>query len=160
MLEDYDLIGTIFRLRDIEEEKRKLEHKLLKLASIGGNPKLADIVIKIIYDIVPEKQEQQQQDSKPKQQRKNRKQINKGDIARLRSMPYKEYLQTEHWQNVRRRALKTAKGRCQLCNENKKALDVHHKTYERKGREYRRDVIVLCRSCHEKFHDKLPSVNE
>nr|DAW76172.1 MAG TPA: Protein of unknown function (DUF968) [Bacteriophage sp.] len=37
---------------------------------------------------------------------------------------------------------------------------MHHKTYENHGREFNRDIadsdlIVLCRECHEKFHDKL-----
>lgn len=73
--------------------------------------------------------------------------------ARLRSMPYPEYLKTDHWQNVRLAALKRAKYRCQVCNTNQAALHVHHRTYENRGQEYARDVIVLCETCHRTFHE-------
>lgn len=73
-------------------------------------------------------------------------------ISRLKTMPYAEYLQTPHWQEVRKKALRRAGGRCQLCNKNGTVLDVHHRTYERRGQEYAADVIVLCRDCHSKFH--------
>jgi hypothetical protein len=33
-------------------------------------------------------------------------------------------------------------------------LDVHHRTYERVGQEQLRDLIVLCRTCHSRYHDK------
>ena len=72
---------------------------------------------------------------------------------RLRQMPYDEYLQTEHWrQHLRPYALKLAGGRCQLCNGGGE-LHVHHRTYERRGYEDIKDVIVLCKKCHEKHHD-------
>jgi hypothetical protein len=31
-------------------------------------------------------------------------------------------------------------------------LDVHHRTYENKGKEKLGDLTVLCRECHTKFH--------
>jgi len=77
-------------------------------------------------------------------------------LKKLKDMPYKEYLRTNHWLDVRRRALNRANNKCQLCyNENK--LQVHHKTYERRGHEHNSDVIVLCEKCHKKFHDILDS---
>lgn len=74
-------------------------------------------------------------------------------IKELARMPYAQYLQTEHWQETRRAALKRAGFKCQLCNSGG-VLDVHHRTYERRGQERSADVIVLCRDCHSKFHDK------
>lgn len=74
-------------------------------------------------------------------------------LERLRSMPYREYLQTVHWDEVRKTALKRAKYRCQMCNQ-QGALDVHHRTYEGRGEELAADVIVLCRNCHTIFHDQ------
>jgi 5-methylcytosine-specific restriction endonuclease McrA len=74
-------------------------------------------------------------------------------IEALRTMPYKAYLLTSHWQEVRQAALKRAKFRCQVCNGSG-LLDVHHRTYERRGDELPRDVIVLCRGCHQTFHDQ------
>lgn len=69
----------------------------------------------------------------------------------LKTMPYKDYLETNHWQEFRKRALSRAGYRCQLCN-GKKPLHVHHRTYENRGEERYQDVIVLCADCHKKFH--------
>lgn len=64
---------------------------------------------------------------------------------------YAEYLKSDHWQEVRKAALKRANYRCQVCNESV-PLDVHHRTYERLGKEDDADVIALCRKCHGLFH--------
>jgi len=77
------------------------------------------------------------------------------EAERLRCMPYKQYLQTEHWKQMRAKMLRKAKNRCQLCNS-ESLLNVHHRTYERRGCEWKVDLIVLCSYCHAKFHDKLP----
>jgi len=71
------------------------------------------------------------------------------------AMPYAEYLQTQHWQNRRKRALRRAEYTCQLCNDGDGILHVHHKTYENLGCEEDNDLIVLCENCHQTFHDKL-----
>ena len=73
----------------------------------------------------------------------------------LNKLPYQQYLQTRHWKMLRSKALKKAKGKCQLCNASGKQLDVHHKTYDRKGKEKLTDLIVLCHDCHSKFHGKV-----
>ena len=83
---------------------------------------------------------------------KNRGEERQKYMEDLRNLPYTEYLQTEHWQKVRKYALQRAGYSCQLCNE-KGPLDVHHRTYERLGWEWDKDVIALCRDCHEKHHD-------
>jgi hypothetical protein len=69
----------------------------------------------------------------------------------VRWMPYDRYLKTFHWQVKREDALDHAGGRCQVCNA-ANSLQVHHRTYERRGAELPEDLIVLCRSCHETFH--------
>jgi hypothetical protein len=74
------------------------------------------------------------------------------EIERLRSLPYSEYLKTEHWQEVRKAALKRARYRCQICNAADATLNVHHRTYEHRGEEYAADVVVLCENCHAVFH--------
>lgn len=63
---------------------------------------------------------------------------------------YKEYLKSEHWQKIRMTAIKNADGRCQLCNSDKR-LEVHHRTYQRVGKENIKDLTVLCHKCHKKF---------
>lgn len=70
----------------------------------------------------------------------------------LTGMDYSLYLRTDHWQAVRKAAHERAGGRCQVCNSDA-ALHVHHRTYQRRGRELPEDVIVLCANCHKLFHD-------
>lgn len=66
-------------------------------------------------------------------------------------MIYADYLRTPHWQRIRREALARAKHRCALC-PSRKRLEVHHRTYARRGHENPEDVIVLCDGCHEHHH--------
>lgn len=73
-------------------------------------------------------------------------------LRELRTMPYREYLQTPEWQERRKARLKAARYRCQVCNTKDQRLNVHHRTYERRGEEYARDLIVLCEPCHHTFH--------
>jgi hypothetical protein len=77
-----------------------------------------------------------------------------GEINRLRSLPYAEYLKTDHWQSTRKVALRRANFSCQLCNKNV-SLDVHHRTYKNLGHEESSDLTVLCRDCHSKHHNKI-----
>lgn len=79
---------------------------------------------------------------------------NTTDLQELKNMPYKEYLQTGHWKNIRKQALFRAKYKCQLCGDKSK-LNVHHNTYENRGEEKDEDLIVLCQDCHSKFHNKF-----
>jgi 5-methylcytosine-specific restriction endonuclease McrA len=74
-------------------------------------------------------------------------------LQELKTMPYAEYLKTEHWQQIRNRSLRHAGYRCQICNAKDVPLNVHHRTYERRGEEITRDLIVLCKDCHELFHN-------
>lgn len=76
----------------------------------------------------------------------------------MKAKEYREvYLRSVHWASVRRDALERAEYRCQVCNADK-ALDVHHRTYERLGAEAPADLTVLCRRCHARFHDSLPKL--
>jgi 5-methylcytosine-specific restriction endonuclease McrA len=70
----------------------------------------------------------------------------------LHTMPYREYLQTAEWDETRKRAMKRAGFRCQVCNVYGVRLNVHHRTYERRGFEENQDLITLCERCHEIFH--------
>jgi hypothetical protein len=74
-------------------------------------------------------------------------------LRELRAMPYPEYLESPEWQDIRKRKLKQARYKCELCNATG-TLDVHHRTYERRGDERLSDLIVLCRECHSKHHAK------
>jgi hypothetical protein len=71
----------------------------------------------------------------------------------VRDMPYQEYLQTDHWQELRQKALDRDGHCCRLCRSLDE-LQVHHNTYERRGMEELDDLITLCKRCHRKFHNK------
>lgn len=73
-------------------------------------------------------------------------------VRELRTMPYREYLRTPEWQERRKARLKAARFRCQVCNTKNGRLNVHHRTYERRGEELAADLIVLCEPCHHMFH--------
>lgn len=66
---------------------------------------------------------------------------------------YAEYLCSPWWKHVRRLALNAAGNRCESCGAISE-LDVHHKTYDRLGREQPADVSVLCRHCHAEQHGR------
>lgn len=68
---------------------------------------------------------------------------------------YEAYLQSPEWQQRRKAALERAEYRCQICNSPQR-LDAHHRTYERLGNEEPADLTVLCRACHDTFHDRIP----
>ena len=68
------------------------------------------------------------------------------------NVDYYEYLKTDKWKVVRRLALDYAGHKCQLCSS-KERLNVHHNNYLNLGNETLKDVVVLCRKCHEKFHN-------
>lgn len=67
------------------------------------------------------------------------------------SAEYVGYLRSDAWAAKRRKAIKAADGRCQFpfCRSTV-WLEVHHKTYERLGREYLSDLTVYCH-----FHHRL-----
>ncbi len=73
-------------------------------------------------------------------------------LEAMKSLPYQEYLQTEHWQHFREQAILFYGAKCRLCNSSDREIDVHHKTYENRGRETFNDIIVVCRDCHELIH--------
>ena len=99
-------------------------------------------------------QQNEQMMLKFRQERLEREAEKKALLEALKTMPYREYLETEHWKQLRMEMLKKAKFMCQLCAA-KGQLHVHHKTYENRGNEPYSDLIVLCANCHGKFHDKL-----
>lgn len=67
-------------------------------------------------------------------------------------MTYKEYLNTDHWQNLRRNKFKFGGRKCVICQETK-TVDVHHIRYRENLFETEpKDLIVLCRACHRMVH--------
>lgn len=72
----------------------------------------------------------------------------------LRKMPYEEYLQTPEWKQKREKVLARDEHRCRVCDSDEK-LQVHHRTYARRGGEDLNDLTTLCGPCHEHFHERI-----
>ena len=74
-------------------------------------------------------------------------------------MDYKEYLKTEHWQEIRELKLQSVNYKCQICNSNKE-LNIHHRSYENLYNEqnHLEDLTVLCKECHGLYHDRLAKI--
>lgn len=70
-------------------------------------------------------------------------------------IPYTVYLQTSHWRKSRSRTLRLDGWKCVKCGQ--KGDQVHHRTYERLGREHQDDIVTLCTECHLAIHEgKIP----
>jgi len=67
-------------------------------------------------------------------------------------LPYSEYLKSEWWKARRAKALAEGGNKCRIC-AGVKGLEIHHNSYERLGHERPEDLVVLCRHCHQLFHD-------
>ena len=74
-------------------------------------------------------------------------------------MKYEAYINSTRWRNnpARLAELKASGLRCRLCYapETEVELQVHHRTYERLGRELAGDLLTLCKDCHHGVTDML-----
>lgn len=70
----------------------------------------------------------------------------------LKRMPYKEYLQTPEWKARASSARQRFGFKCAFCSSGVR-LDVHHRTYARRGWEKEDDILPLCRDCHAVLHE-------
>jgi hypothetical protein len=66
------------------------------------------------------------------------------------SADYREYLASPHWQAIRVRYRESDLPQRCMCGESQ--VDLHHKTYQRLGREELTDLLPLCRRCHVMVH--------
>lgn len=64
---------------------------------------------------------------------------------------YYSYLKSQDWKSKRKYALEFYGYTCNLCGS-KNNLEVHHRTYKNLGKEAMEDLMLLCESCHYKFH--------
>lgn len=63
---------------------------------------------------------------------------------------YAEYLKSPHWKRMRKHFCGKRRF-CYACQEADR-LQIHHIHYSRLGAEEPRDIIVLCRRCHQQLH--------
>jgi len=72
---------------------------------------------------------------------------------------YNEYLKSKHWlkkkikyfQSYKKRT-KNKKKQCECCGK-KSTVQLHHKTYDRIGKEKLTDLMYACKKCHEEIHE-------
>jgi hypothetical protein len=73
----------------------------------------------------------------------------------IKSMEYRNFLNTPYWKAIAAHTKYKAGYRCQLCN-NRYKLVTHHRDYSIHGFEHAclQELIVICDGCHNKFHDQ------
>jgi hypothetical protein len=69
------------------------------------------------------------------------------------NVDYYEYLKSPEWRSLKNQVIKERGSACQLCGITKQ-LHLHHMTYKRLGREDKRDLLLVCKSCHAFIHGK------
>jgi 5-methylcytosine-specific restriction endonuclease McrA len=60
---------------------------------------------------------------------------------------YKRHIRSKAWRATKARLLHERGGRCARCGR-PPPLSLHHKTYERLGRERDDDLELVCTACH------------
>ena len=66
---------------------------------------------------------------------------------------YKKYLKSYEWKVLRITVLRERGHKCERCGA-ANMLQIHHKTYERLFHEKLEDLEVLCKTCHQKEHNR------
>lgn len=75
---------------------------------------------------------------------------------------YLEYLESDHWKNLRGLVLERDGNKCRRCSSTFN-LQAHHKFYREKWEDSQiGDLITLCHDCHKREHDLHlnPRLNE
>lgn len=65
--------------------------------------------------------------------------------------PYLEYLKSTHWLTFKLSYFGSHERKCAGCDSRR--VDLHHRTYERLGREQESDVVPVCRFHHAGCHE-------
>ena len=73
---------------------------------------------------------------------------------RRRQAKYNAFMESQTWDNMRRRKLERSRYRCEQCGATED-LQVHHLNYDRfGGNELFTDLQVLCKPCHNRAHGR------
>lgn len=80
------------------------------------------------------------------------------------SSSYKQYLKSDHWQNLRLEKLVKTGAKCHFCQEESPSNDVHHVKYPSNLKDTKlKHLRVLCRRCHNLVHeilDEFPAIKK
>lgn len=74
-------------------------------------------------------------------------------LGSLRDDPqYQEYLRSPKWAEIRALVLYRDNGMCRGCGK-RRGCDVHHLSYAHLYDEFLFELVTVCRSCHDRWHD-------
>jgi hypothetical protein len=73
--------------------------------------------------------------------------------ARIHPVNYHSHLDSGYWKRLTARLRVASGGRCSSCSTATAHLDAHHLGYSQLGFETVRDLVALCRDCHEGIHN-------
>jgi len=76
---------------------------------------------------------------------------NKSPTFRSKFSSYEEYLNSKDWANYKKMFYRCNLNKCWVCGSDKN-LNIHHKTYQRLGKEKKGDCLFLCKTCHCEVH--------
>jgi hypothetical protein len=144
--------GAVFQgkvhLLNPQDGSRTLCGKELK--SIGGKPTDMATTCKVCGPI-PEKRKQREEMAAywtaEAAKREQERQAQNEEWWRW----YNTYLLSPEWQRLREQILHRANGRCEGCGQ-RKAVQVHHLTYEHVGQEFLWELRAVCNECHDRLH--------
>lgn len=89
--------------------------------------------------------------------------VKKG-LKRLKIKTLQEYYSTDTWARARELRRTSIVEKCETCGSlelpGECTFHLHHKTYERLGRERGEDLVWLCPECHELLHLMLTISND
>lgn len=66
----------------------------------------------------------------------------------------RKYYTTGEWKERRAKCLEYAKHQCQILHCENRATIAHHLNYDNFGEEAPQDLQAVCRSCHDKIHER------
>ena len=89
------------------------------------------------------------EDKPKKRKKKKRNKLNKP----IGYVNYKEYIKSKRWRQRRYNYYLTHKKQCVICYSGGR-IGLHHISYKNLGHEPDHDLVALCWSCHEKFHQE------
>lgn len=84
-----------------------------------------------------------------------RAEVNGDEAAEWRAR-YEAHLASPEWRSLRSRVLARCQGRCEGCAQ-RHAVEVHHLSYARLGREMLFDLVAVCNECHDAIHPDHPA---
>jgi 5-methylcytosine-specific restriction endonuclease McrA len=74
---------------------------------------------------------------------------------------YFDYLGTTHWKALRQKIASSYDFKCNDCGADvSKGYEIHHLTYKNVGNEKDKDLVCLCRNCHQKRTEETIKIKE